>query len=157
MYRRFNAEHGFTLPAPIQFVTARYVSELQQTLALAHTHFGAMSMLTRSRPQLVQSAFSTIASRVLETFRDLNRDIEIWLKSVMTPLEAQVREHQKQLRRRVDSIERIHEATDTLESRIAQLEEVLNGLDERSGRIESFSRQILQPGAKEGPLKAVAA
>ncbi|MBB1180633.1 GTPase, partial [Pseudomonas sp. FW305-3-2-15-E-TSA4] len=89
---------------------------LQQTLALAHAHFGAMNMLTRSRPQLVQSAFSTIATRVLETFRDLNRDIEIWLKSVMTPLEAQVREHQKQLRRRVDSIERIHEATDTLES-----------------------------------------
>ncbi len=63
-----------------------------------------------------------MASRVLENFRDLNRDIEVWLKSVMTPLEAQVREHQKQLRRRVDSIERIHEATDTLESRIAALE-----------------------------------
>ncbi|MDF3831906.1 dynamin-like GTPase family protein [Cupriavidus basilensis] len=157
MYRRFNAEHGFTLPAPIQFVTARYLSELQQTLALAHAHFGTMNILTRSRPQLVQSAFSTIASRVLETFRDLNRDIEIWLKSVMTPLEAQVREHQKQLRRRVDSIERIHEATDTLESRIAQLEEVLNGLDERSGRIESFSRQVMQPHGDAGQLKAVAA
>jgi hypothetical protein len=101
-----------------------------------NTHFGAVHMLTRSRPQLVQNAFATMASRVLENFRDLNRDIEIWLKSVMTPLEAQVREHQKQLRRRVDSIERIHEATDTLESRIAELEEVLNGLDERSTKIE---------------------
>ncbi|MNN10671.1 hypothetical protein D3C81_1236010 [compost metagenome] len=104
-------------------------------------------MLTRSRPQLVQNAFSTMASRVLENFRDLNRDIEVWLKSVMTPLEAQVREHQKQLRRRVDSIERIHEATDTLESRIAQLEEVLNGLDERSGKIEGFAQRLLLPAA----------
>jgi hypothetical protein len=138
MYRRFNAEHGFTLPSPMQFVTARYASELQETLALVNTHFGAVHMLTRSRPQLVQNAFATMASRVLENFRDLNRDIEIWLKSVMTPLEAQVREHQKQLRRRVDSIERIHEATDTLESRIAELEEVLNGLDERSTKIEAL-------------------
>ncbi|WP_354679189.1 GTPase, partial [Cupriavidus plantarum] len=150
MYRRFNAEHGFTLPAPIQFVTSRYAMDLQETLQLVNNHFGAVNMLTRSRPQLVQNAFATMASRVLDNFRDLNRDIEIWLKSVMTPLEAQVREHQKQLRRRVDSIERIHEATDTLESRISQLEEVLNGLDERSGRIESFARAILETPAEAG-------
>lgn len=150
MYRRFNAEHGFTLPAPIQFVTSRYAMDLQETLQLVNNHFGAVNMLTRSRPQLVQNAFATMASRVLDNFRDLNRDIEIWLKSVMTPLEAQVREHQKQLRRRVDSIERIHEATDTLESRISQLEEVLNGLDERSGRIETFARTILETPAEAG-------
>ncbi|GLC90939.1 hypothetical protein Tamer19_03470 [Cupriavidus sp. TA19] len=154
MYRRFNAEHGFTLPAPMQFTAERYVAELQETLRLVHAHFGTVSMLTRSRPQLVENAFSTMASRVLENFRDLNRDIEVWLKSVMTPLEAQVREHQKQLRRRVDSIERIHEATDTLESRIAQLEEVLNGLDERSGKIEGFALRLLRPaaGAEEASL-----
>lgn len=147
MYRRFNAEHGFTLPAPMQFTAERYLAELQETLRLVQAHFGTVSMLTRSRPQLVQSAFNTMASRVLENFRGLNRDIEVWLKSVMTPLEAQVREHQKQLRRRVDSIERIHEATDTLESRIAQLEEVLNGLDERSGRIEGFVERLMRPAA----------
>ena len=144
MCRRFNAEHGFTLPSPMQFVTSRYAAELQETLALVNAHFGTVNMLTRSRPQLVQNAFATMASRVLENFRDLNRDIEIWLKSVMTPLEAQVREHQKQLRRRVDSIERIHEATDTLESRIAELEEVLNGLDERSTKIEYFTRKLVE-------------
>ena len=145
MYRRFNAEHGFTLPSPMQFVTSRYTAELQETLALVNAHFGTVNMLTRSRPQLVQNAFATMASRVLENFRDLNRDIEIWLKSVMTPLEAQVREHQKQLRRRVDSIERIHEATDTLESRIAELEDVLNGLDERSTKIEVYARKLTEP------------
>ncbi|WP_342052819.1 MULTISPECIES: dynamin family protein [unclassified Cupriavidus] len=154
MYRRFNAEHGFTLPAPIQFVTSRYAMDLQETLQLVNNHFGAVNMLTRSRPQLVQNAFATMASRVLDNFRDLNRDIEIWLKSVMTPLEAQVREHQKQLRRRVDSIERIHEATDTLESRISQLEEVLNGLDERSGRIEAFAKAILETPAEAGARAA---
>ncbi|MNY44768.1 hypothetical protein D3C86_1798240 [compost metagenome] len=68
----------------------------------------------------------------------------------MTPLEAQVREHQKQLRRRVDSIERIHEATDTLESRIAELEQVLNGLDERSNKIEAFAKVLVEPPVEQG-------
>jgi hypothetical protein len=64
----------------------------------------------------------------------------------MTPLEAQVRDHQKQLRKRVDSIERIHEATDTLEARIAELEALLNTLDERSGIIADYASRILAAG-----------
>ena len=50
-----------------------------------------------------------------------NRDAEAWLKAVMSPLETQVREHHLQLRRRLDSIKRIHHASDELEERIAEL------------------------------------
>ncbi len=42
----------------------------------------------------------------------------------MSPMEMQVREHQMQLRRRLESIKRIHQATDTLEDRVSELEEV---------------------------------
>ena len=41
----------------------------------------------------------------------------------MSPLETQVREHHLQLRRRLDSIKRIHGASDELEDRIAELEQ----------------------------------
>lgn len=146
MYKKFNTEHGFTLSPPLRFLGTRYDADLKETLLLAHNHFGAFSFLTRPKPQLVHGAFSTVASRVLDTFQDMNRDIEIWLKSVMTPLEAQVRDHQKQLRKRVDSIERIHEATDTLEARITELEALLNTLDERSGTIAQYTDRILAAG-----------
>ncbi|MER8125003.1 hypothetical protein ABS198_22220, partial [Acinetobacter baumannii] len=79
---------------------------------------------------------------VQEVFNSLNRDLDVWFKSVMTPLEAQVREHQKQLRRRVDSIERVHEATDTLEGRIGELEAALAELDALNVTIAEHSRQI---------------
>jgi prefoldin subunit 5 len=52
----------------------------------------------------------------------------------MAPMETQVREHQLQLRRRLESIKRIHKATDTLEDRISELEQmehnILDQLDE---------------------------
>ena len=41
----------------------------------------------------------------------------------MSPLETQVREHHLQLRRRLESIRRIHQASDELEDRIAELEQ----------------------------------
>ncbi len=49
----------------------------------------------------------------------------------MSPLETQVREYQIQLKRRLESVKRIHEATDTLESRVEELvqgEEALRAL-----------------------------
>ena len=41
--------------------------------------------------------------------------------AVMAPMETQVREHQIQLKRRLESIKRIHQATETLEDRINEL------------------------------------
>jgi hypothetical protein len=39
----------------------------------------------------------------------------------MAPLETQVREYQLQLKRRLESVKRIHQATDTLEDRVREL------------------------------------
>jgi len=64
----------------------------------------------------------------------------------MSPLETQVREHQLQLRRRLESIKRIHVASDELEERIAELEQSraslaaqLRALDAEAGTIESLA------------------
>jgi len=42
----------------------------------------------------------------------------------MSPMESQVREHQMQLRRRLESVKRIHKAADTLSDRIGELEQM---------------------------------
>ena len=49
-----------------------------------------------------------IASRVKHVYDVANRDVESWLRAVMSPLETQVREHHLQLRRRLESVKRIH-------------------------------------------------
>ena len=42
----------------------------------------------------------------------------------MSPLEAQIREHKGQLKRRMQSMQRIHLATDSLEEKILAIENV---------------------------------
>jgi chromosome segregation ATPase len=57
----------------------------------------------------------------------------------MSPLETQVREHHIQLRRRLDSIRRIHRASDELENRIMELEQQREALDaQRQGLREQL-------------------
>ena len=77
--------------------------------------------ITSSKGSVTQRFFETIALEARKTFEVANRDIEQWLRTVMAPLETQVREYQLQLRRRLDSVKRVHEATGTLEERIREL------------------------------------
>jgi hypothetical protein len=73
---------------------------------------------------LTQRFFEEVTVQVRKSFEHANRDAESWLKAIMAPMEIQIREHQIQLKRRLESIKRIHQATDTLEERIEELAHV---------------------------------
>jgi prefoldin subunit 5 len=60
----------------------------------------------------------------------------------MSPMESQVREHQLQLRRRLESVKRIHKAADTLEDRIVELEQLLAEVNRQFGDIHALSQRI---------------
>jgi phage shock protein A len=51
----------------------------------------------------------------------------------MAPLETQIRQHKEQLRHRLSSIQRIHDATDSLEQKIAAFETSQEELDGSAG------------------------
>jgi Tfp pilus assembly protein PilN len=80
--------------------------------------------------------------QVRRAFEHANKDAEIWLRAIMAPMETQVREHQIQLKRRLESIKRIHQATDTLEDRIAELEGVEKHLQQQIQSLEEISRRV---------------
>jgi len=97
------------------------------------------NMVSKAKFALMRRFFETIASRVKHLYDIANRDVESWLKAVMSPLETQVREHHIQLRRRLESVKRIHRASGELEERIAELEQSEEGLDET---IRSLDREV---------------
>ena len=121
MYKRFGVEHGLTLETPDSFSLAAYQQEIDRLESSFNTHFNMLAIITREKRSLTQQFFETVAAQVRRTFENLNRDIEHWLRTIMNPLETHVREHQTQLKRRLESIKRINEATDSLEDRIADL------------------------------------
>ena len=83
-----------------------------------------------------------MASQVRRAFDKANHDAESWLKAIMAPMETQVREHQIQLKRRLESIKRIHQATDTLEDRIDELNHVESNLVAQIHAIERAGHRI---------------
>ncbi|SFN97742.1 Dynamin family protein [Formivibrio citricus] len=138
MYQKFSEEHGLGRVTPPPFSTLKYHKELTRLEKTFREHFNTVgNLLTTSQSRITRKFFEIVASRVVYVFEVANRDVENWLKAVMAPMETQVREHQMQLRRRLESIKRIHKATDTLEDRIRELEEIDRQLTAQMRELDS--------------------
>ncbi|MBB5605890.1 MULTISPECIES: dynamin family protein [unclassified Janthinobacterium] len=129
MYRKFAAEHGLALAMPMPFSLAHYRQEIDAIEAIYHKQFGTATLLTTSRVVLMEKFFDTIASRVRRSFTQANDDASAWLKVIMAPLEAQITEYKEQLKLRFASIQRIHDATGSLEQKIAAFDASLAALE----------------------------
>ncbi len=124
MYARFAKEHGLEPFNPPAFSVLKYQKEVERLERAYNTHFNTLwNMVSKAKFALMKRFFETVASRVKHVYVVANRDLEAWLKAVMSPLETQVREHHLQLRRRLDSIKRIHQASGELEDRVVELEQ----------------------------------
>jgi hypothetical protein len=130
MYTRFAHENRLDIYVPPQFSVLKYLKEIERMERAYNTHFNTLwNMVSKAKYPLMKQFFETVASRARHIYKVANRDVEAWLKAVMSPLETQVREHHIQLRRRLDSVRRIHRASDELESRILELEQSREALE----------------------------
>jgi hypothetical protein len=158
MYRKFAVEHGLRLASPAPFSLFKYHKELERLERTFRVNFDtAYVMVTNEEMSLKQKFFETFASQVRRVFGYANRESDTWLKAVMAPMETQVREHQMQLRRRLESIRRIHRATDTLEDRIQELEQVENVLVQQLEGVHEMAAEVDRVLDMEDGFYAVAA
>jgi DNA repair exonuclease SbcCD ATPase subunit len=140
MYTRFAREHGLEPFTPPPFSMLKYQKEIDRLERAYNVHFNTLwNMVSKAKFTLMKRFFETIAIRVKHVFDIANRDLETWLKAVMAPLETQVREHHMQLRRRLESVKRIHRASDELEERVAELESAEEGM---RAQLNSLKREI---------------
>jgi hypothetical protein len=160
IYKKFSVEHGLKLGSPHRFSLIRYQKDIDRLEYWCDTHLNTtLQLLTMEKNKVTQRFFEEVAVQVKRAFERANRDAESWLKAIMAPMESQVREHQIQLKRRLESIKRIHLATDTLEERIDELAHVENGLVAQILSIEKAAHDVqfqLNAGQR-GSLRSAAA
>ena len=156
IYKKFSVEHGLKLGTPTGFSLIRYRKDIDRLEQWCDTHLNTMiQLMTHEKNRVTQKFFEEVAVQVRRAFERANKDAEIWLKAVMAPMETQVREHQIQLKRRLESIKRIHQATETLEDRISELVHVENSLVSQILSIENAGGAVQQALRRAEPPQAV--
>jgi uncharacterized protein YdcH (DUF465 family) len=138
MYQKFSDEHGLAAVNPPDHSLHKYHKEMARLERIFDERFNTVfKMLTVGQSQLTAHFFETLASKVVQVFELANSETESWLKALIAPMETQVREHKLQLKRRLESVSRIHAATETLDERIAELEASIGTV---SDQLDSLAR-----------------
>lgn len=143
VYRKFQEEYGLANIKPGSFSVTRYLREIKRLESKHEQFMGGLSLVFTEQQVLTRKFFESSVAKVRAIYRMAHRDADAWLKTIMSPMESQVREHQILLRRRLESIKRIHKATDTLEDRIKELDQVREGLHEQERALENRVKTML--------------
>lgn len=143
MYQKFSDEYGLASVSPPNYSLRKYQKEIARIETIFEERFNTgFKMLVHGRSQLTARFFETLASKVVQVFELANSETESWLKALIAPMETQVREHNIQLKRRLESVSRIHAATETLDGRIAELEVAGNAVVDQIDNLARLNMRI---------------
>lgn len=156
MYRKFSTEHGLALTTPMNFSLNKYLAEIAAIEAVFQKQFSTLSLLTTGETVLIQKFFDSIAARVKQSFLQANKDVEAWQKVVMAPLEGQIREYKNQLKNRMQSVQRIHTATDSLEEKITSFDQIQAQVEVQKSSLQHLEAQLMNALMAELDFREVA-
>jgi DNA repair exonuclease SbcCD ATPase subunit len=145
--RRFAEDTGWSIPPPMTFSLDTYLAEIDRVEAAYEGHFGTIAVLTRDKWSLIERFFETVVGKSRTIFSAAERDTEAWVRSLLPPLEAQVREQRQQLKKRTEAVERIRDAQESLDGRIGQLEDALQDVQAYLDELKKISATIVVPPA----------
>ena len=144
VYKKFQEEHGLGSIKPSGFSVTRYLREIKRLQDKHDQYMKGVSLVLTEQRVLTRKFFESSVAKVRAIYKMANRDADNWLKTIMSPMESQVREHQVQLRRRLESIKRIHQASDTLEDRVSELQQIRDGIREQERNLETRVQAVMQ-------------
>jgi hypothetical protein len=147
--RKFAEDLGWSLSPPMPFSLDTYIAELERAEAAYKTHFGALAVLTRDKWSLIERFFDTVVSKSREIFSSAERDTEAWIRSLLPPIELQVREQRAQLKKRAESVAKIRDAQESLDERIGQLEAALEDVQHKLEELRALTAKARAVAQRE--------
>jgi hypothetical protein len=147
--RKFAEDLGWSLSPPMPFSLDTYIAELERAEAAYKTHFGALAVLTRDKWSLIERFFDTVVSKSREIFSSAERDTEAWIRSLLPPIELQVREQRAQLKKRAESVAKIRDAQESLDERIGQLEAALEDVQHKLEELRALAAKARAVAQRE--------
>jgi Dynamin family len=121
-FRQLNAEFGFSLQTPREPELARYERDLDLVERSHLQYLGISNTLRLAQPEFADRLVRALATRLRVVYESALGEVELWNKSAAAQLDAQLRERRKNFTRRIEAIDRIQDAANTLDERITEID-----------------------------------
>jgi hypothetical protein len=120
--RDFEQDHGIANFQVRRLRLERYKQEVLR-LEQKYSHLkDTKTLFFKEQMSITNRFYESVCGATRIIFGRALRDAESWNSNLMVPMETYVREHHSQLRRRLESVKRKHRASDTVETRLNELQ-----------------------------------
>ncbi len=120
-FRQLNAEYGFSLQPCTQPPLADFLVELEQVRQNHVQFLGITNVFRLANPEFADRLVRALSTRIRTVYQSALAEVELWSKAVAAQLDSQLRERRKAFARRIEGIDRIHQAAEGLEDRIREI------------------------------------
>ncbi|MCF8208844.1 MAG: dynamin family protein [Rhodoferax sp.] len=140
-FSQLNTEYGFSLQPPSEPALGRYLQELDGVERSHLQYLGIGNAFKLAQLEFSERLVRALSTRLRGIHESVLSDIELWSKSAASHLDAQLRERRRSFVRRIEAIDRIQQAAEGLDDRMAEIqlqEESLNHLDVKLNELTAY-------------------
>lgn len=137
-FRQLNAEFGFSLQVPAVPQLGDFALDLARIEQSHAQYLSVSNVLKLAQPEFASRLARALAMRLRAVLESATNDLDLWSKSAMAQLDAQLRERKRSFVRRIEAVDRIQQAAGGLVERISEIEDsekALVQLDKRLGEL----------------------
>lgn len=142
VHRSLAEQLGWNLPPPMQFSLDAYIAEIDRLESAYAGHFKPIALLTREQRTFIDWFFDTVVRKSIGIITSADRDSDAWIRSLLPPLETQIREQREQLKHRTLALQRVRDAQGSLDEQIGCLEEALQNVHRQLDGLRQHAERV---------------
>ena len=140
--RDFEHDHGISNFQVRRLRLEKYKQEVER-LEQKYSHFReTKTLFFKEQMSITNRFYESVCAASRRVFSKALSEANSWNNNLMVPMETHVREHHSQLRRRLESVKRIHKATDTVDTRLRELELQQTELQSQQDEYNALQRKL---------------
>jgi hypothetical protein len=141
----FSSQYGAKIVPPLKFPVEHYAKSIERLRGQYQQHFqSVLTLLLNRRSTLVAKSFEALAKGIDDIFLSVNRDLRLWSKDLLGPLNAFVAEREKRLQYRLSSMKKLSSASGDLAATIADAEAMQAGVEQQLRALDDLSSESLK-------------
>lgn len=145
IYRKFNEELGLPVGESKTFSLQKFRMELERLYEEAEIFRNSPITTMTEQHFVVKKFFISLASHVRHLFAKANKEADAWFKGILIPLVKQVSENKQLLDQHLETLCKINESRDSLDTKIRELEKRCALLEREEETLRNIHERLHTP------------
>lgn len=145
IYRKFNEELGLPVGNSKAFSLQKFRVELERLYEEAETFRNSPITTMTEQHFVVKKFFISLVSHVRHLFSKANKEADAWFKGLLIPLVKQISENKQLLDQHLETLVKINESRDSLETKIREMEKRCALLEREQETLRNIQERLHAP------------